>query len=74
MIIVATQKINGIITPLGQVKPKGFGTMFNGTEWLIFETAQERDANVPVIIDVPEKDIIDSLTEEQLTRLKLKLQ
>lgn len=54
MIKVKTKIINGCLTP---VDTKGnptmfpdspFGRIFNGNEWLIFESQQEADENTPV--------------------------
>lgn len=57
MIRIAVREINGRITPESKVESLGFGTMFNGVEWLIFESKEEAEQHEPVIDTKENKEV-----------------
>jgi hypothetical protein len=54
---VKVKEVNGRIIPESTVKSLGFGTMFNGTEWLIFESKEEAEQYEPVIDTEENKEV-----------------
>lgn len=77
MIKIQTSEIQGVLTPVEVKKGKTtpialpdspYGKMFNGTEWMIFESEQEAIDNVPIIEDSEHEK--ESFTQDDIIKLK----
>ncbi len=72
MITVKAEIIEGIVTPKKAVVSKGFGTMFDGKNYLIFESQDEAQKYTPVIEPPKFEDeiITVELTRAEAEKLK----
>lgn len=75
MIRIKVENIDGRLTPVELVKSAGFGIMFNGSEWLVFESREEAEENTPEIevgntSDNTVLNLLESMSPEGILRLK----